>query len=62
MRADGTGELFQHGGIAVPEVAQRVLGGLGERRLGRCIEIGALCGVKILDEPGHILRTLAQCE
>ncbi|MEU1543725.1 hypothetical protein ABZ461_37685 [Actinacidiphila glaucinigra] len=62
MRTDRLGEILQHGGIAVPKVAHRMLGGLGERRLGGRIEVGAVGDVQILDELGHVLRTLAQCE
>jgi hypothetical protein len=59
---DRAGELLPHGGVAVPEIAQRVLGGLRERRVGRRVEAGSLGGVHVLDEPGHVLRTLAQGE
>lgn len=39
--ADRAGEVLQHGGMAVPKTAQRVLGSLGEYRLRGCIEFHA---------------------
>ncbi|MEU8702463.1 hypothetical protein AB0C61_33350 [Streptomyces sp. NPDC048680] len=60
--ANRAGKVLPHGGVAVPKVAQRVFGGFAECRLGDLVEFGALCRMEILDEPGDILRTPAQCE
>ncbi|MFI8390047.1 hypothetical protein [Streptomyces sp. NPDC085540] len=60
LRADGRGELLQHGGVSVPDPAQGVLGGLLQSLGGGGIGSDLTGGEQILDQLGDVLGASAE--